>query len=135
MPSRPRPPPARRRTSGGDKCVIMYYIASLAKFGNCCSIVWVRRQGHWKGKNLGISFSEEAAKKLHIVLQCIFGCDFLSPRITEVLGIENHRSASMSSCSVASFPVPAQLSIACTASDGKLGTRLDLAQLLPCLDL
>ena len=28
----------------------MYYIVSLAKFGNCCSMVWACRQGKWKGK-------------------------------------------------------------------------------------
>ena len=55
----------------------MHYIASLAKFGNCCSLVWVRRQGQWKGKNFSLSFSEEAAKTLRVVLQCIFGRDFL----------------------------------------------------------
>ena len=33
-------------------------------FGNCCSMVWVHRQGQWKGKYFSLSFSEEAAKKL-----------------------------------------------------------------------
>ena len=31
--------------------------------------------------------------------QCIFGRDFLSPRTTMVLGIENYPSACMSCCS------------------------------------
>ena len=35
---------------------------------------------------------------LHIILQCIFGRDFLSPHDTIVLGIENYPNASMSSC-------------------------------------
>ena len=39
--------------------IIMYYIMSLAKFGNCCSMVWAHRQGQWKGKNFGIPFSED----------------------------------------------------------------------------
>ena len=30
----------------------MYYIASLAKFGNCCSMVWARRLGKWKDKTI-----------------------------------------------------------------------------------
>ena len=62
--------------------LIMYYIASLAKFGHPCSMVWARRQGQWKSKNFSLSFSEEAAKILWIVLQCIFGHDFLSPCAT-----------------------------------------------------
>ena len=41
----------------------MYYITSLAKFGNCCSMVWAHRQGQWKGKYFSLSFSEEVAKK------------------------------------------------------------------------
>ena len=39
--------------------IIMYYIMSLAKFGNCCSMVWAHRQGQWKGKNFGIPFSKD----------------------------------------------------------------------------
>ena len=88
------------------------YIALLAKFGNYCSIVWAYRQAQWKDKNFGILFLEEAAKKLRVVLQCIFECDFLSPCIYyNIYGIENSPSASMSCCSD------------------------DLAQWLPCLDL
>ena len=86
--------------------IIMYYIVLLAKFGNCCSIVWAYRD-----KNFGIFFSEEGAKKLRVVLQCIFERDFLSPRTTKVSGIEKYPSASMSCCSD------------------------DLAQWLPCVDL
>ena len=89
----------------------LYYIALLAKFGNCCSMVWVRRQGQWKGKNFSDSFLEEAAKKLRVVLRCIFGRDFLSPHTTIGSGIKNYPCASMSCCSD------------------------DLAQLLPCFDL
>ena len=59
-------------------------------------MVWGHRQGQWKGKNFGISFSEEAAKKLCVVLQCISGRDFLSLRTTKASGIENYPSASMS---------------------------------------
>ena len=46
--------------------IIMYYITSLAKFGNCCSMV--HRQGQWKGKYFSLSFSEEAAKQFYNVL-------------------------------------------------------------------
>ena len=38
-------------------------------------------------------------KKLFVVLKCIFGRDFLSPRTAIVLGIENYPSACMSCCS------------------------------------
>ena len=38
-------------------------------------------------------------KKLRVVLKCIFGRDFLSPRIAIVPGIENYPSARMSCCS------------------------------------
>ena len=37
--------------------------------------------------------------KLCVVLQCIFGCEYLSPRTTIVSGIKNYTSACMSSCS------------------------------------
>ena len=73
-------------------------------------MVWVHRQGQWKGKYFSLSFSAEAAKKLRVVLQCIFGRDFLSPRTTIASGVENYPSPSMSCCPD------------------------DLAQLLPCLD-
>ena len=85
---------------------VLYHI-----IGNWYSIEWAHRQGKWKGKYFSLSFSEEVAKKLRIVLQCIFGHDFLSPRTTLVSSIENYTSPSMSCCSD------------------------DLAQLLPCLDL
>ena len=55
-----------------------------------------------------LSFSEEMAKKLRVVLQFIFGREFLSPHTTIVSGIENYPSPSMS----------------CWSDD--------LAQLLPC---
>ena len=38
-------------------------------------------------------------KKLRVVLICIFGRDFLSPRTAIVTGIENYPSACMSCCS------------------------------------
>ena len=38
-------------------------------------------------------------KKLRVVLICIFGRDFLSPRTAIVSGIENYPSACMSCCS------------------------------------
>ena len=44
-------------------------------------------------------FSEETANKLRVVLQCIFGRDFLSPHTTIVSGIENYSSPSMACCS------------------------------------
>ena len=89
--------------------IIMYYIALLAKFGNCCSIVWAYRP--MKGQELWYFLFGGGAKKLHVVLQCIFERDFLSPRTTKVSGIEKYPSASMSCCSD------------------------DLAQWLPCVDL
>ena len=74
----------------------MYYIA---KFGNCCSMVWARRQGQWKGKNYSLPFSEKADKMSRVVLHCVFGRDFLSLHTTIVLGVEDSSSTSMSSCS------------------------------------
>ena len=38
-------------------------------------------------------------KKLSVVLVCIFGRDFLSPRTAIVSGLENYPSACMSCCS------------------------------------
>ena len=82
-----------------DKCDnhVLYCIASqiwhLLQHGIGC------RQGQWKGKNFGISFSEEVAKKILNVLQCIFRCDFIFPRTTKVSGIKKYPSASMSCCS------------------------------------
>ena len=54
--------------------------------------------GQCKVKYFSLSFLEEAAKKLHIVLQCIYGHDFLSPHTTIALGVKNYPSACMSSC-------------------------------------
>ena len=67
-------------------------------------------EGHWK-EYFSLSFLEEVAKMLHIVLQCIFRHGFLSPHTTIASGVKNYPSPSMSYCSD------------------------DLAQLLPCLDL
>ena len=61
----------------------MYYIASLAKFGNCYSMTSAVGKANGKGKNFGISFSEEAAKKIHIVLQCNFRHDFIYLRVLQ----------------------------------------------------
>ena len=55
-------------------------------------------QGQCKFKYFSLSFLEEAAKKLHIVLQCIYRHDFLSPHTTIALGVKNYPSACMSSC-------------------------------------
>ena len=62
-------------------------------------MVWVHRQGQRKGKYFSLYCSEEVARKLRVVLQCIFGRDFLSPRTTVASGVENYPSASMSCCS------------------------------------
>ena len=43
-------------------------------------------------------FFRGGGKKVCIDLQCVFGCDFLSPRSTVVLGIVKYISASMSCC-------------------------------------
>ena len=41
----------------------MYYIASLAEFDNCCSMVWARRQNQWEGYNYSLSFQRMREKK------------------------------------------------------------------------
>ena len=48
-------------------------------------MVWARRQGQWKGKNL--VFLGGGRKK---VTHCIFGRNFLSPCTTIALGTENY---------------------------------------------
>ena len=40
-------------------------------------------------------FLEEAAKKLRVVLRCIFRRDFLSPHATTASGVENYPSATV----------------------------------------
>ena len=63
--------------------MIMYYITPLAKFGNCCGMVWVHRQSQWKGKHFTLSFSEQAAKKL-----CnVFSDVIFYPRILQQLQV------------------------------------------------
>ena len=52
-----------------------------------------------EGQELLSFLFEGGRKKLPIVLKCIFGRDFLSPRTAIVLGIENYPSACMSCCS------------------------------------
>ena len=64
-----------------------------------------------EGQELQFFLFGGSRKKLHIDLQCIVRCDYLSPHSAIVSGIENYPSASVSHCSD------------------------DLAQLLPCLDL
>ena len=59
-------------------------------------MVWVHRQGQWKGTYFSLYCSEEVAS---VVLQCIFGRDFQSPRTTVASGVEKYPSASMSCCS------------------------------------
>ena len=58
--------------------------------------------GSWarpvEGQVFCLSVSEEAPKKLRVVLQCIFGHDFLSVHTTIALGVENYPSPSMSCC-------------------------------------
>ena len=89
----------------------MYYIASLAKFGNCCRMVYgLVGKGNGRARTLVFPF----LRRLQKVMCCFkmyFRRDFLSPHPTKVLGMENYLSASMSCCSD------------------------DLAQLLLCLDL
>ena len=46
----------------------MYYIASLAKFGNRCSTVWARRQDQWESNNYSLSF-RRMRKKL---MRCFY---------------------------------------------------------------
>ena len=49
-----------------------------------------------EGQELLSFLSGGGRRKLFIVLQCIFRCDFLSPRTTIVSSIENYPSACMS---------------------------------------
>ena len=69
-----------KHCSGGQFTYTMFILAvELHKIGsgiNCAN------------GRASLSFSEEAAKKLRVVLQCIFGRDFLSPRTTIVLGMK-----------------------------------------------
>ena len=48
---------------------------------------------------LSFLFGGGRKKKLRVVLICIFGHDFLSPRTAIVSGIENYPSACMFCCS------------------------------------
>ena len=52
-----------------------------------------------EGQELLSFLSGGGGKKLFVVLQCIFGRDFLSPSTTIVSGIENYPSACISCCS------------------------------------
>ena len=51
-----------------------------------------------EGQDLWYFLFGGGSKKLRVVLQCIFGCDFPSLCSTEVLGIENYPTTSMSCC-------------------------------------
>ena len=51
-----------------------------------------------EGQELLYFLSGGGRKKLFVVLNCVFGRDFLSPRTAIVSGIENYPSACMSSC-------------------------------------
>ena len=62
-------------------------------------MAWAHRQGQWKDKNFGISFMKEAAKKVHVVLQCIFICPCVLQKFRVLKtfpGVKNYPSASMS---------------------------------------
>ena len=52
-----------------------------------------------EGQELLSFFFGGGRKKLRVVLICIFGRDFLSPRIAIASGIANYPSACMSCCS------------------------------------
>ena len=52
-----------------------------------------------EGQELLSFLSGGGRKKLFVVLQCIFGRDFLSRRTTIVSGIKNYPSTCMSCCS------------------------------------
>ena len=52
-----------------------------------------------EGQALLYFLSGGGRKKLFVVLKCIFGRDFLSPRTAIVSGIENYPMACMSCCS------------------------------------
>ena len=52
-----------------------------------------------EGQKLLSFLSGGGGEKKFVVLQCIFGRDFLSPRTTLVSGIENYPSTCISCCS------------------------------------
>ena len=57
--------PRKKRIYCRTSLIIMYYIASLAKFGNHCSTVWVHRQNQWEGNNYSLSFRRMQKKSMH----------------------------------------------------------------------
>ena len=92
----------------------MYYIASIAKFGNHCSTVWAHRQDQWEGNNYSLSFLRMREKNLHVVFTTYFRTWFSIPAYYNIFRYRKLPNASISYCSD------------------------DLAQLhrlLPCLDL
>ena len=84
--------------------IIMYYIVSLAKFGNCCTMVWAHRQGQWKSKNFGIPFSEDnncnGVKCPHLQRfgKVTFQCTVKSQKGKRATGIQS--SVQSQACSV-----------------------------------
>ena len=64
----------------------MYYIASLAKFGNRCSTVWARRQDQWEGNNYSLSFRRMRTKIYALFLQRIF-----YPRLLRYFWVSQHQ--------------------------------------------
>ena len=90
----------------------LYYIVSLAKFGNCCSMTWARRQGQWKGKYFHFG---EGGKKSYALFYNVFSDLIFYPRILQKFRVSKTIPASVGLSPMSCF------------SD-------DLAQLLPCLD-
>ena len=62
-------------------------------YNNCCSI-WYGLVGKANGRTKTTVFFGGGGKILRVVLQCVFGRDFLSPRTAIVSGIKNYPSAS-----------------------------------------
>ena len=95
---------------GGGSGLYIVHLLALLKQLQCCMEVdrleFLSGQFHkicstgWScHAALLFKCPEVGDSPLCVVLQCIFGHDFLSPRTTIVLGIENHPSACMSCCS------------------------------------
>ena len=64
----------------------MYYIASLAKFDNRCSMVWARRQDQWEGNNYSLSF-RRMRKKIYAIFYNVFSDMIFYPRILQYVRV------------------------------------------------
>ena len=95
-----------------ESVIIMYYIASLATFGNRCSTVFARRQDQWEDNNYSLSFQRMQTKSYALCFTTYFRtwCS-----ISAYYSIFGYRK------------LPALACLICCTDD--------LTQLLPCIDL